>query len=91
MKIVLKAQKYPDSIYGDIQEFDLTEIKCMPNDKWLKERMDQFDYWTSFEKHGMIYPITVSPHTEEWVQGIIKHTINGEYKKPSSYKSKWRS
>jgi len=87
MKIVLKAQKYPDSIYGDIQEFDLTEIKCMPNDKWLKERMDQFDYWTSFEKHGMIYPITVSPHTEDWVQGIIKQTVNGEYKKPQHIKA----
>ena len=22
----------------------------------------------SFDKHGMVYPITVSPHTEEWVQ-----------------------
>ena len=82
MKIVLKAQKYPDSIYGDIQEFDLTEIKCMPNDEWLKERMDQFDYWTSFEKHGMIYPITVSPHTEKWVQDLITQKVNGKWKKP---------
>ena len=32
MKIVLRAQKHPDSLYGTIEEFDLTEIKCMPND-----------------------------------------------------------
>ena len=80
MKIVLKAQKHPDNIYGTIEEFDLTEIRCMPTDKWLKNRMDEFDYWSSFENHGMIYPITVSPHTEDWVQGIIKQTVNGKSK-----------
>ena len=33
---------------------------------------DEFNYWESFDKHGMIYPITVSPHTEEWVQERLK-------------------
>jgi len=87
MRIVLRAQKHPDSLYGTIEEFDLTEIKCMPNDDWLKQRMDEFDYWSSFENHGMIYPITVSPHTEDWVQGIVKQTVNGKYKKPQHIKA----
>jgi len=82
MRIVLKAQKHPDSLYGTIEEFDLTEIKCVPTDEWLKNRMDEFDYWSSFENHGMIYPITVSPHTEMWVQNIIKQESNGKPKKP---------
>ena len=68
MKIVLKANKHPDSLYGTIEEFDLDELILMPTDEWLKNRMDEFDYWSSFKNHGMIYPITVSPHTEEWVQ-----------------------
>ena len=82
MRIVLRAQKHPDSLYGTIDEFDLTEIKCMPTDEWLKNRMDEFDYWSSFENYGMIYPITVSPHTESWVQNIIKQETNGKPKKP---------
>ena len=49
--------------------------------------MDEFDYWTSFEKHGMIYPITVAPHTEKWVQDILKHKLNGKYKKPQHIKA----
>ena len=68
MKIVLKAKEHPDGLYGDLRELDLDELVLMPPDEWLKNRMDEFDYWTSFDKHGMIYPITVSPHTEEWVQ-----------------------
>ena len=87
MRIVLRAKNHPDSLYGDIQEFDLTELRCMPKDDWLKSRMDEFDYWSSFEKHGMIYPITVSPHTEDWLQDILKQKINNEYKKPHHIKS----
>ena len=86
MKIVLRAQKHPDSIYGDITEFDLSELRCIPKDDWIKNRMDEFDYWTSFENHGMIYPIIVSPHTEDWVQNIITQKVNGQYKKPHHIK-----
>ena len=82
MKIVLRAQKHPDNIYGDITEFDLSELRCMPTDDWIKKRIDEFDYRTSFENNGMIYPITVSPHTEDWVQNIIKQKVNGQWKKP---------
>ena len=72
MRIVLKANKKPDNLFDDFQEFDLDELILMPTNEWLKNRMDEFDYWESFEKHGMIYPITVSPHTEEWVQERLK-------------------
>ena len=34
----------------------------MPSNDWLKDRMDEFNYWESFDKHGMIYPITVSSY-----------------------------
>ena len=72
MRIVLRASKTPDGLYNDLRELDLDELILMPTDDWLKRRMDEFNYWESFEKHGMIYPITVSPHTEEWVQERLK-------------------
>jgi len=68
MRIVLKANKKPDNLFDDFREFDLDELILMPTNEWLKNRMDEFDYWTSFKNNGMIYPITVSPHTEDWVQ-----------------------
>ena len=68
MRIVLRASKTPDGLYDDLRELDLDELILMPADEWLKDRMDEFDYWTSFKNNGMIYPITVSPHTEDWVQ-----------------------
>ena len=37
-------------------------VSATSNSAW------EFDYWTSFKNNGMIYPITVSPHTEDWVQ-----------------------
>ena len=68
MKIVLRAKEHPDGLFNDLRELDLDELILMPTDEWLKNRMDEFDYWSSFKNHGMIYPITVSPQTEEWVQ-----------------------
>ena len=68
MKIVLRAKEHPDGLFNDLRELDLDELVLMPADEWLKDRMDEFDYWTSFKNNGMIYPITVSPHTEDWVQ-----------------------
>ena len=68
MKIVLRASKTPDGLYDDLRELDLDELVLMPTNDWLKDRMNEFDYWTSFKNNGMIYPITVSPHTEDWVQ-----------------------
>ena len=63
MKIVLKAKEHPEGLYNDLRELDLDELILMPPDEWLKDRMDEFDYWTSFKNNGMIYPITVSPHS----------------------------
>ena len=68
MKIVLRAKEHPNGLFNDLRELDLDELILMPPDEWLKDRMDEFDYWTSFKNNGMIYPITVSPHTEDWVQ-----------------------
>ena len=55
MKIVLKANKQPEGLFNDFREFDLDDLILMPSNEWLKDKMDKFDYWTSFEKHGMIY------------------------------------
>ena len=68
MKIVLKVNEHPDGLFGDLRELDLDELILIPPNEWLKDRMNEFNYWESFDKHGMVYPITVSPHTEEWVQ-----------------------
>ena len=60
--------EHPDGLFGDLRELDLDELILIPPNEWLKDRMNEFNYWESFDKHGMVYPITVSPHTEEWVQ-----------------------
>ena len=65
---ILRANKKVDSIFNDLRELDLKDLILMPTNDWLEKRMNEFNYWDSFDKHGMIYPITVSPHTEEWVQ-----------------------
>jgi hypothetical protein len=67
MRIVLKANNREDLGF-ELQEFDVDELILMPTDEWLENRITEFNYRDSFEKHGMINPITVSPHTEEWVQ-----------------------
>lgn len=69
---ILKASKTPDDLNYDLNELELDKIILMPSDEWLKGRMDKFNFWDSFEKHGMLYPITVSPHTEDWVQDRLK-------------------
>ena len=79
---ILRAEKHPDGLFDDLRELDLSELKLMPPDNWLEKRMNEFDYWSSFDKHGMIYPITVSPHTENWVVERVLHMKNGEFKCP---------
>lgn len=79
---ILRANKHPENLYNDLREFSLEDLRLMPPDKWLKDRMDEFDYWKSFENHGMIYPITVSPHTEPWVDQRVKQKFGGKYKCP---------
>ena len=64
----IKSVEHPDGLFGDLRELDLDELILIPPNEWLKDRMNEFNYWESFDKHGMVYPITVSPHTEEWVQ-----------------------
>ena len=56
----------PDGLFGDLRELDLDELILIPNE-WLKDRMNEFNYWESFDKHGMVY-LLLYHHTEEWVQ-----------------------
>ena len=80
---ILRSKEKVDSIYKD--------LILMPTNDWLEKRMNEFNYWESFDKHGMIYPITVSPHTEEWVQERLKrgktpqHLLENGEVKPGLY------
>ena len=65
---ILSAKEHPDTIHKDLRVLDLKDLILIPPNNWLEDRMNEFNYWESFENHGMIYPITVSPHTESWVQ-----------------------
>ena len=88
---ILRAKEKVDSIYNDLRELDLKDLILMPPNNWLEDRMNEFNYWESFNKHGMIYPITVSPHTEEWVQERLKrgktpqHLLEDGNVKPGLY------
>ena len=88
---ILRANKKVDSIFNDLRELDLKDLILMPPNDWLEDRMNEFNYWESFDKHGMIYPITVSPHTEEWVQERLKrgktpqHLLENGEVKPGLY------
>ena len=65
---ILSAKEHPDNIGHEVKVLDLKELILIPSNSWLEDRMNEFNYYQSFENHGMINPITVSPHTEEWVQ-----------------------
>ena len=88
---ILRAKEKVDSIYNDLRELDLKDLILMPPNNWLEDRMNEFNYWESFDKHGMIYPITVSPHTEDWVQERLKrgktpqHLLEDGNVKPGLY------
>jgi len=53
------------------QYFDVKSLRTIPPDTWLENRSNEFGYYESFEKHGMIWPIAVTDHTQQWVKDRI--------------------
>lgn len=68
MKILRAQKKLPDF---KIQEFDVKSLRIIPSNDWITKRSNEFGYGESFDKHGMIWPIAVTNHTEKWVQDRI--------------------
>jgi len=82
---ILKAKNYPEDIKQEIIEFNVSELILTPPIYWLEKRMDAYGYGESFEKHGMLYPISVSTHNPKWVKDRIMpknphHVENGDLK-----------
>ena len=66
MKIVLKAQKHPDTIDNELLEIPLTEIKYIAGENWLRKKMVKYDYENSFKNAGMVFPITTVYSKDYW-------------------------
>ena len=66
---ILKAQKSLSDF--TLQYFDVKSLRTIPPDTWLKNRSNEFGYYESFEKHGMIWPIAVTDHRQQWVKDRI--------------------
>jgi hypothetical protein len=68
---ILKAQKSLPNF--TLQLFDVKSLRTIPPDNWLTRRSNEFGYYESFKKHGMIWPIAVTDHTQQWVKDRILH------------------
>lgn len=66
---ILKAQKSLPNF--TLQLFDVKSLRTIPPDNWLTRRSNEFGYYESFKKHGMIWPIAVTDHTPQWVKDRI--------------------
>jgi hypothetical protein len=66
---ILKAQKSLPNF--TLQLFDVKSLRTIPPDNWLTRRSNEFGYYESFKKHGMIWPIAVTDHTQQWVKDRI--------------------
>ena len=64
---VLKAKQYHPEIKFKVLELPLDEIRIIPSLDWIKNRSNQFDYFKSFDNHGMLWPIVVTTYKPEWV------------------------
>ena len=64
---ILKAKNYLSEIKIPLQLFDVQSLITIPPDNWLKNRVEEFGYFDSFEKIGMLYPIVVTDEMEQWV------------------------
>jgi hypothetical protein len=81
---ILKAKQYHPEIKFKVLELPLEKIRIIPPLDWIKNRSKQFDYFKSFDNHGMIWPIVVTSYKPEWVKKRIlpknpqHQTLEGE-------------
>lgn len=74
---VLRAKHHPPELSRLVfKNWSLSQIRFLPHDEWIINRMNQFGYEASFDKHGMMFPIAVSNHTDGWVKRRIIHQTN---------------
>jgi hypothetical protein len=66
---ILKAQKNISEFV--VQYFEVKSLRIIPSNDWLIKRSNEFGYNESFEKHGMIWPIAVTDHRQQWVKDRI--------------------
>ena len=64
---ILKAKNYLSEIKLPLQLFDVQSLITIPPENWLKNKVEKFGYFDSFEKIGMLYPIVVTDEIEQWV------------------------
>jgi len=83
---ILYAKNHPRELeHLKLQLFNINELILMPSIKWLKERMNMFEYENSFNNKGMLYPIAVSTHEHEWLRERLArknlpHIVDGKVK-----------
>tara|TARA_Y200000002_G_scaffold333237_1_gene299525 strand:+ start:84 stop:500 length:417 start_codon:yes stop_codon:yes gene_type:complete len=88
---ILRAQKKVDGLtitFPDVTLFDVEKTMILAGEHWLRKRIAKHNYFESFEKFGMIYPITCTDHDHHWkmqemwpkdehdcyIEGIACHT-----------------
>ena len=64
---ILRAKNHLSEIKFKVLELPLNEIRIIPPLDWIKNRSNQFDYFKSFDNHGMLWPIVVTTGKPAWV------------------------
>lgn len=68
---ILKAKSHLSEIKIPVQLFDVEKLRIIPSYKWLEKKMTLYEYTNSLNKVGMLYPIVVTDHTEQWLKNKI--------------------
>ena len=64
---VLRAKKHHPNIPFKVLDIPVKEIRIIPPMTWIENRSKEFDYKTSFDKNGMLWPIVVTSWEPQWV------------------------
>ena len=67
----LTASNHPETAIKT-QMFKVSELRLIPPEQWVIDRMEDYGYNESFENVGMLFPIIVSTHNPVWVQTRLK-------------------
>lgn len=70
MKVLRAKNRHPD-IGFKLLEIPVREIRIIPPMDWIENRSKEFDYKTSFDNKGMLWPIVVTPYDIDWVKERI--------------------
>jgi hypothetical protein len=74
---ILKAKNYLSEIKIPVQLFDVEKLRIIPSYEWLEKKMRLYEYTNSLDKAGMLYPIVVTDHNEQWLKNrILKKNLH---------------